>query len=169
MGTARAHTGGVSLQDPEDGRDAARADARPDGGAAGGRVGRRHVRVGAVVDVEQRALRTLQQDRLAALECLVQQQPRIGDAVLEALSRPSTSSVTAAGSSALRFVDLGEDLVLDLQCGLDLLAEQLLVEHVGGANAHARDLVLVAGADATTGGADLGIARKRSVTLSIAT
>ncbi len=58
--------------------------------------------IGAVVDVEQGALRALQQHGLAGLERLVEQQPGVGDAVLEALGLRQRFSTTSAGSSALR-------------------------------------------------------------------
>ena len=63
------------------------------------------------------------------------------------------------GDQRLAVVDLHQHLVLELQCGIDLLGKRLLVEHIGDANPDAGDLVLVARADAATGGADLLAAR----------
>lgn len=49
---------------------------------------------------------------------------------------------------------------LHLEGRLDLLGEDLLVEHIGDANADAGDLVLVARADAAPGSADLAVAEE---------
>ena len=66
-----AHTGGVGLEDPQRAGDARGADARTRAGTAGGGVGRRDERVGAVVDVQQGSLGTLQQHKFVAVEGLV--------------------------------------------------------------------------------------------------
>ena len=50
----------------------ARADAGAHARAAGGRVRRRDERIGAVVEVEERGLRAFQQQRVVAVERLVQ-------------------------------------------------------------------------------------------------
>ena len=63
------------------------------------------------------------------------------------------------GDQRLAVVDLDQHLVLELQCGFDLLGQRRLVEHVGDPDPDAGDLVLVARADAATGGADLLAAR----------
>ena len=63
-----AHTSRVRLDDPQHGIDGRGSDARADRRSTGGRIGGRDVRVGAVVHVEQRALGTLEQHRLAALQ-----------------------------------------------------------------------------------------------------
>ena len=74
-----ADAGRVGLHDPDHPVEPGRRDARAGAGAAGGRRGRRHERVGAVVDVEQRGLAGLEQHRLAAVERLVEQQPAVHD------------------------------------------------------------------------------------------
>ena len=63
------------------------------------------------------------------------------------------------GFQRLAVVDLDQHLVLEFQCGLDLLGQQRLVEHIGDADPDASDLVLVARSDAAAGGADLLVAR----------
>ena len=55
----------------------------------------------------------------------------------------------------LAVVDLDQHLVLEFQCGFDLLGQHVGVEDVGGADPDARDLVLVARPDTAAGGADL--------------
>ena len=52
----------VRLHDAQDRIDRRGADADADRGAAGGRVGRRDIGIGAVIDIEQRALRAFEQD-----------------------------------------------------------------------------------------------------------
>ena len=108
-----------------------------------------------MIDVEQRALRSLQQHRLTVLERLVQQQPGVGDAMPEALRLLQKGVEHLVRVERLAVVDLDEHLVLEFQCGLDLLRQRGLVQHVGGANAEPRDLVLIARPDAATRRADL--------------
>ncbi len=156
---AGADAGGVGLEDSQHRGDARRSDPGADGGAAGRRVRRGDERVGAVVDVEQGALRPLQQDGLALFQRLVQQQPGIGDAVLEPFGLGEQVLHHLGRLERLAVVDLDQHLVLEFQCALDLFGQQLLVEHVGDPDADAGDLVLVAGTDAATGGADLLAAR----------
>lgn len=55
----------------------------------------------------------------------------------------------------LAVVDLDQHLVLEFQCGMNLLAQRFLVENVGDPDPDARHLVLIAGADAAAGGANL--------------
>ena len=112
-----------------------------------------------MVDVEQRALRAFQQHRLALLERGVEQVAGVGDAVLESLGLGQQVLDDLGRVERLAVVDLDQHLVLQLQCGLDLLGQQRLVEHVGDTDPDAGDLVLIAGADAAAGGADLLAAR----------
>ena len=156
----RADAGGVGLQNAEHRGDLVRSDTRPDSGAASRRIRRRHVGIRAVVDVEQRALRTLEQHRLATFERLVQQELRVGDAMLEALGLGEDLVDDLRGFECATVVDLDQDLVLEFERGLDLLREDLLVEHVGRTHADPRDLVLVAGPDTAAGRADLLVAEK---------
>ncbi len=155
---AGAHPRGVRLEDADHRGDPGRADAGPGAGPAGGRVGRGDERVGAVVDVQQRALGALQQHGLAALQGLVEQQPGVGDPVREVAALRQHGVHHLVGRERLAVVDLDQHLVLEVQRGLDLLPQDLLVEQVLGAHPDPGDLVLVAGADAAAGGADLGLA-----------
>lgn len=108
-----------------------------------------------MVDVEQGALRPFQQHGLALFQRLVEQQPGIGDAVLEAFGLSQQVLKNLGRFERLAVVDLDQHLVLEFQCALDLFGQQLLVEHVGDPDADAGNLVLVAGTDAAAGGADL--------------
>ena len=70
-----ADAGRVGLGDAEHVADGARAEARAGRGLAGDGVGGGDERIGAVVDVEQRALRALEQDALAGAALVVEQAP----------------------------------------------------------------------------------------------
>ncbi len=130
-----------------------------------GRAARRRVRagdegVGAVVDVEQGALRTLEEHGLARLERLVEQQPGVGDPVGEAAAVGEDGVDHLVHVERAPVVDLDQHLVLQLQGRLDLLVQDLLVQDVGHPHPHPGDLVLVGRADAAAGGADLRLAQE---------
>ena len=147
--------GGVSLQDAEHGGDPGGSDTGSDGRPAGGGVGRGHVRVGAVVDVEQGALRALQQNGLASLQRLAQQQPGVGNAVGESLRLDKQRLGYLVYVQCLPVVDLHQHLVLELQRGADLGGQELRVEYISHPDTDTGDLVLIAGPDTAAGGADL--------------
>ncbi|ETZ86467.1 hypothetical protein L829_0004 [Mycobacteroides abscessus MAB_030201_1075] len=108
-----------------------------------------------MIDVQQGALRALQQDRLAALERLIELQAGIGDAVLESLGLFEHPIDNLIRVQRLAVVDLDQHLVLEFQCGMHLLAQRFLVQDVGDPDPDARHLVLIAGPDTTAGGANL--------------
>ena len=66
-----AHTGGVGLEDTHDLVDGSRADTGTDAAAACYRMRRGNIRIGAHVEVEQRALCTLEQHFLAGLDGVI--------------------------------------------------------------------------------------------------
>ena len=68
---ARAHARAVGLEDADHAADGAGADAESRASAAGDRVRAGHVRIGAVADVEQRALSAFEQDPLPAIQAFV--------------------------------------------------------------------------------------------------
>ena len=74
---AGADPGGVGLGDPDDTIDVARAESCSHACAARRGVGRRDVGVRAVVEVEERRLRTFEQDVGIALQTVVQQADRV--------------------------------------------------------------------------------------------
>ena len=113
-----------------------------------------------MVDVEQRALRPFEQHGLATFERLVEQELSVRDAMFEALGLREDLVDDLRRFERAPVVDLDQDLVLELERRLDLLREDLLVEHVGCADTDARDLVLVARPDAAAGGADLLVAEE---------
>jgi hypothetical protein len=123
---------------------------------AGHRVRRGDEGIGAVIDVEQRALRALEQDALARLAGIVEDAAtpvgigqhlaaRVSSCLLSNVTRRSTSSI--AEPAAQRVV---------MAAGASILAvERVAVEQVAQADGAAADLVLIGGADAAPGGADL--------------
>lgn len=72
---AFANTGRVGLGDAENITQGTRTHARTGSGLTGNGVGRGHVRIGAVVDIEQRTLSAFKQDACAGAALLVEQQP----------------------------------------------------------------------------------------------
>ena len=74
-----AHARRVRLDDAEHVIEHPRSDAAARRGRARDAVGARHVRIRAVVDVEQRALRAFEQQRLAARARLVDQRGDVAD------------------------------------------------------------------------------------------
>ena len=82
----RPDPGRVGLHDADDLVDLERADPAAGAGAAGDRVRRGHERVGAVVEVEQRALGALEQDVVAARERVLDEPRRVGEVRREALA-----------------------------------------------------------------------------------
>ena len=70
-----ADPGGVGLADAQDIANAARAHAGSGRRLRRHRVGGRHIGIGAMVDIEQRALRALEQDALALAALEVEQPP----------------------------------------------------------------------------------------------
>src|SRR2546430_16285436 len=76
---AFADARGVGLRDADDAIDTPRADADSGRGARCHRVRRGDERIGAVVEVEQRGLRALEQHLLAVAQGVVDIQRRVGD------------------------------------------------------------------------------------------
>ena len=155
---AGTHPGGVRLEDADDRGDPGGPDAGAGARTASGRVGRGDEGVGAVVDVEQGSLRALEEHGLATVECLVEQQAGVGDAVAEPLATGQHLLDDRVRIECLAVVHLDQHLVLEVQRRLDLLPQDLLVEHVLHPHPDPGELVLVARADAAAGRADLGLA-----------
>ena len=125
--------------------------------AAGDGVAAGDERVGAEVDVEQRALGALEERVLVLVEGVVDQQARVADVGLEALGVAEQLVGHLVGVEDADVVALQQEVLL-LQRRPDLAPQDLLVEQVLHADADARVLVHVARADAAAGGADLVLA-----------
>jgi hypothetical protein len=95
---AAADARGVGLGDAEHVVDRVRADAGAGQRAADGGVGRGDVGIGAVVDVEQRALRALEQHRLPCLAQVVQDAGHVGLHRLDVLAEKPAPRPGSAGS-----------------------------------------------------------------------
>ncbi len=111
-------------------------------------------KVGAVVDVEQRRLPGLEEDVLAALQGLVEQQAGVADVRRQPVGVLHEVLDDRVDGEPAAVVDLGQQLVLQLECVLDLAVQDLLVEEVLDADADPVHLVGVRRADAATGRAD---------------
>ena len=111
-----------------------------------------------MVDVEQRRLGALKQQVLALVDHVVEQQARLGDVGAQALGHRQVlvaNLVHGVGGQVVDELELG---VHAGKSGLQLVAEQCLVQHVLHTQADAGHLVLVARTDAALGGTDVLLA-----------
>ena len=139
--------------------DRTRADTGAGAHAPRDGVRRRDERIGAVVEVEEGGLRTLEEHALPAVERVVEDVHGVGDHRLEPRRHRQVLLGDLVAVEGEPVVDLGEQRVLLAQRELELLAEDLGVEEVLDAQAHAQRLVGVGGADAALGGAELVLAQ----------
>jgi len=161
---AATDTGEIGLDDADDlaAADHVGAEAATGHSAAGGRVRGRDVGVVAVVDVDERALGTLEHDLGALRPALGEEVAGVDGHVLrgEALAEGLVLLVEDVDVEAVVGVDavdvLGER-ALYRDNVLQSFAEHLGVEQVADADAAAAGLVLVGRADAATGGVDLEV------------
>ena len=112
-----------------------------------------------MVDVQQCALRSLEQDVVAVANGFAEHEPGVGDAVPEALRLFQHRVHDPAGIERLAVVDLDQDLVLDVERCLDLLGQDRRIEQVLHADPESGHLVLVGRPDATPRCPDLGLAQ----------
>ena len=151
----------VRLGDAPDLVDVLRPDAGADARRAGGRVGRGDERIRAVVDVQQRALGALVEHELVGVQRVPHDPRGVGDVALEpvAVGQVGLGHRLQVQRRVLDVRAQAEALGIDRRG--DLLLEDLLVEQVLHADAQARGLVGVAGADAAPRRADLQLAELR--------
>ena len=156
LGRHRAftHARGVRLHHAEHAVNHLRAHAQARAHAADRGIRRCHERIGTVIDIEQRALRPLEQNRPARCARPGQEQRHVVDPRLHPL---------AVGEHLVEQRTPVERRILDEPvAGLHVLADLLLeprpVEQIAHADATPADLVLVGRADAARGGADLALA-----------
>ena len=153
-------TRGVRLGDPDDPVDVAGPETGACARTAGGRVGRRHVRIGAVVEVEEGRLCTLQQHVCASGDRTVQQPDRVGD---------ERGHARTEGAEAFDDVIHVERITTSLfdqrvlgDCPLsDEARKPLGIEHVAHPKTNAPRLVGVRRADALERCPDLVVASHR--------
>ena len=149
-----AHAGGVRLADAKHVINARGAHARAGACRAGGGVAARDERVRAVVDVEQGALRALEQHGAPVTDRRVEDERGVGDERLNARGHGQHLVGHGIGVEARLAVDLLEDVVLRVERDGDLAAQDALVKQVLHADPDARGLVHVGRPDAAARGAD---------------
>jgi hypothetical protein len=115
-------------------------------------------RIRAVVEVEQRPLRALEQDEAPVAQGAVDEQRRVDDIRPQPLREPLVARRQLLELERLGAVDALEPDVLLGQRDLDLLAQDLRVEQVLHADPEPRRLVRVGGADPALGRPDLQLA-----------
>ena len=152
-----AHARGVGLHHAHHAVHAMRRDARAGAGAAGRGVRGGHERIGAVINVQEGALRALEQDVIAAAQRLVQQNDRVGDKRLQVIARRAVVRMDLLERQRLGAEGF-EHLVVLLDPGFELALEARRVDQVDHAQARPRRLVAVGRADAALGRANLVLA-----------
>ena len=114
-----------------------------------------------MVDIEQRALRALEYDRLAGVEPLVHEPHRVRDVVRHAVAVGQIVLGDRLQIESRVLLERAERQPLGLERRDDLLLEDLLVEQVLNPNPQPGRLVGVARADPAPGGADLQLPELR--------
>ena len=150
----RPYAGEVGLCDAQHAPYLGGTDARAGDGAAGSAVRRGDEGIGAVVYVEHRRLGSLKKNVLARFELLVEKERALDDVGTQALGIGQVGLADLCCAVAGKLVDLLEDGIGVGQGCLELLAKDLLVEHVLHAQAGAVHLVHIGGTDSTLCGAD---------------
>ena len=157
---ALADARAVRLDDADDLVDLLRRDARADGDAAGDGVRGRDIGVCAVVDVEHRRLRALEEDLAALRDLLVEQRDRVADVRAQAVGVAVILREHRVVVERLVVVEEPQLLVLDGEVFLQTARELVLIDEVADADADAVVAVHVAGADAAVRRADLVLAAR---------
>jgi hypothetical protein len=139
----------VGLRDADDGVDAVRPDADADCGRPGNGSGRGHERIRAVVEVEQRPLRSFEQHEPALAQRAVDEQRGVGDVRSQPLRELLVARRQLLELERLCAVDAFEPDVLLGERDLDLLAQDLRVEQVLDADSEPRRLVGIGRADSS--------------------
>ena len=150
-----ANARGVGLADAEHVVDRVRAEAGAGRRLRRHRVGRGDVRISAVVDVEQRALRALEQNALALAPLGIEQRPDRIHVRQDLAARrrrdrrrpPAARSRPGHGRGAAR---------CDAPAAARSWLERRQIGEIHEADGAAADFVLVSRADAALGGADAG-------------
>ncbi len=147
--------GRVGLADAEHVADRGRSEAGAGGGLRGHGIGGGHVRIRAVIDVEQGALRAFEQNALALAPLLVEQRPHRVD--IRQHARRDFLKLPLHGIDAdLRHAQPAAQRVVVRQQPLDLAPERARVGKVHDTDRAPTHLVLVGRADAATRGAHAG-------------
>ncbi len=160
---------GVPLGDAQHGVDLGGADPEAGAGAAGGRRRRGHERIRAVVEVEQNALRPLEEDVVAAHDGVVHGARSVAHEGPNLLGQRHVLGGDLRGDSARRAAQLRGRTA---RCAVDVRvqprAEALRPQQIADAQADAGRLALVGRADPLLGGPDArpGLSsRRRSISM----
>ena len=113
-----------------------------------------------MVHVEHGGLTALEDDDLARVEGLVEQQTRVGDHGAQAVGVAEQVIHDLVDGDRPTVVDLHEQVVLLVEGALDLLAQDVLVEQILDSDADAVDLVGIRRTDPPPGRADLTLAEE---------
>ena len=154
-----ADAGRIGLDDAEHEARGRGAEAGAGGRRARDRVRRGDERIGAVIDVEQHALRAFEQDAAAARPRLVERlphRPREGKHGIRRSRRGRASSALAVDR---RLAEAGAQRIVMRAEAVELRAELAEMGEVADADRAAADLVLIGRADAAPRRADLARAR----------
>ncbi|MNG62431.1 hypothetical protein D3C79_206340 [compost metagenome] len=154
----RTDASGVSLGDTQNVIEEHRANAGTSGHATGGGVGAGHVRVGTVVDVEQRTLGAFEHDVFAGATQVVQLSGNVEHQRLEQLSVFLALGQGLFELDGRLFVVTNQHEVVVIHQLTQLVFEARHVQQVANTQATTSNLVFVRRADAATGGTDLQLA-----------
>ncbi len=156
----RAHARGIGLHDAQHVVEAARPEARAGGRAARRGVGGSDERIGAVIDVEHRALRAFEQHIGALLAQLGQLLRHIHHQRLDALAlRQQRVAASPASPAAAARNSRVSTKLWKSSTSASWSAKRARIEQVGHAQRATRHLVFVGRTDAAAGGAD-GVDRR---------
>ena len=151
-----AHARAVGLEDAVDLADAVGRHAQTGADARTDRVRGGYEGIRAEIDVEQRTLRTLREDRLAVGQAAVHEILAVHDAeALEVLDGLEPLGLELRDVVAV--IQAAEDLLV-ARLGLRVDRPEVGIEQVAHAHAVAADLVRIGRADTLARGADLGAA-----------
>src|SRR5258707_14959400 len=137
-----------------------RADPGPRRRRAGDAVRRRNERIGAVIDVEQAALRAFEQQVLARLVGVIERPRHVRDQGHQARRQRQGFVEGFPKIYFFLLVKMLQNEIVKLEQLLELAGEALGIQQVLEADRAARHLVLVGRADAAAGGADLVLAAR---------
>ena len=158
---ARTHAGDVGLHDAYHAVNILHAHAGAGDSATRSAIGRGDKGIGAVVDIQQGSLGTLEQQRLALVDHIVEQKTRLADIGTQALGVRQillANLVDRVGGQVIEKRQLGIDAG---ERDLELLTEEVLVQHILHAQADTGHLVLIARTDAAPRGTDVVLAQQR--------
>ena len=116
--------------------------------------------VGAVIDIQEGALRSLEKHALASAYLLVEQKAGICDVGLQLFPKLLITTMDLIEVEGFLFEDRFQVNIFFLDIVLELVAKSVFFQEIDKANADPRYLVFVSRPDAPSRGADLSFAAK---------